>query len=98
MMEEVMEGLWRGDGDDDGDDFPSPEAKAASRLALPEKNRGWRRLRDVDWKSNLCSGVSSRRVKIWPRKDTRGCGTHPGGSMARPGGGPRHTPFWVPPG
>ena len=35
-----MDGRWSGDDDDDGDDFPSPEAKTASRLALPEKNRG----------------------------------------------------------
>src|SRR3954452_15336786 len=60
MREEVMEGRWSGDDDDDDDDFPSPEAKAASRLALPKKNRGWRRLHDVDWKSDFCSDVSSR--------------------------------------
>src|SRR3954463_8979266 len=98
MDGEVMEGGWSGDDDDDGDDLPSPEAKAASRLALPEKNRGWRRLRDVDWKSDFCSGDSSQGVKIGRRWGTRGCGTHPGGCVARPGAGPRHAPFWVPPG
>src|SRR3954471_16219199 len=41
MRREVMEGGWSGDDDDDGDDLPSPEAKTTSRLALPEKNRGW---------------------------------------------------------
>jgi hypothetical protein len=35
-----MDGRWSGDDDDDGDDFPSPEAKTAPSLALPEKNRG----------------------------------------------------------
>jgi hypothetical protein len=35
-----MEGWWSGDGDDDGVDFPSPEAKSAPRLALPRKHRG----------------------------------------------------------
>src|ERR1044071_4028356 len=50
--------------DEDGDDLPSPEAKAASKLALTEKNRGWRRLCDVDRKSDFCSRVSSRGVKI----------------------------------
>src|ERR1041385_9152442 len=64
MEGEVMEGGWSGDDDDDGDDLPSSEAKTASRLALPEKNRGWRRLRDENWKSDFCSGVSSRWVKI----------------------------------
>src|SRR3954462_10525786 len=59
MRGEVMEVRRRGDGDDDGDDFPSPEAKATSRLALPEKSRGWRRLRDVDWKVDFCSEVSA---------------------------------------
>src|ERR1044071_972151 len=61
MRGEVMEGGWKGDDDDDGDDFPSPEAKAASRLALPRKNRGWRRLGDVDLKNDFCSGVSMSR-------------------------------------
>ena len=48
-----MEGGWSGDDDDDGDDLPSPEAKSASRLALPKKNRGWRRLRDENWEKNF---------------------------------------------
>src|SRR4051812_20988301 len=52
MSREVMEGGWSGDGDDDGDDLPSREAKSASRLALPRKNNGWRRLRDGFWKSD----------------------------------------------
>ena len=61
MLREVMEEGWIGDGDDDGDDLPSSEAKSASRLALPKKNRGWRRLRDGNWENDFCSGVSSRR-------------------------------------
>src|SRR4051812_9679249 len=64
MLREVMEEGWIGDGDDDGDDLPSPEAKSASRLALPKKNRGWRRLRDGKWKSNFCSGVFPSRELI----------------------------------
>src|SRR3954462_11647139 len=59
-----MEGRWSGDDDDDGDDLPSPEAKSASRLALPKKNRGWRRLRDVNWEKNFLSGISPSRAKI----------------------------------
>jgi len=61
MRGEVMEGRWSGDDDDDGDDLPSPEAKSASRLALPNKNRGWRRRRDGNWKNDFSSGVSSPR-------------------------------------
>ncbi len=61
MDGEVMEGGWSGDDDDDGDDLPSPEAKTASRLALPEKNRGWRWLRDENWENDFCSGVFSPR-------------------------------------
>jgi len=34
-----MEGGWSGDGDDDGDDLPSAEAKSDSRLALEEEQR-----------------------------------------------------------
>src|SRR4051812_18852482 len=64
MKGEVMEGCWSGDGDDDGDDLPSPEAKTTSRLALSEKNRGWQRLRDENWENDFCSGISSRQVKI----------------------------------
>ena len=59
-----MEGGWSGDDDDDGDDLPSPEAKSASRLALPKKNRGWRRLRDGNWENDFCSGISPSRDKI----------------------------------
>src|SRR4051812_9277572 len=59
-----MEDGWSGDGDDDGDDLPSPEAKTASRLALPEKNIGWWRLRDENWENEFCSGFSSQLVKI----------------------------------
>ena len=49
-----MEEGWISDGDGDGDDLLSPKAKLASRLALPRKNRGWRRLRDGFWKSGFC--------------------------------------------
>ena len=43
---------------------PSSEANSASRLALRGRTEGLRRLRDVDWKSDFCFGVSLRRVKI----------------------------------
>ena len=61
MDGEVMEGGWSGDDDDDADDLPSLEAKTTSRLTLPEKNSGWRRLRDVNWENDFCFGVSPSR-------------------------------------
>src|SRR3954470_14039115 len=61
MWREVMEGGWSGDGDDDVDDLPSPEAKSTSRLALPRKNRAWWRLRNGNWKSDSCFGVFPSR-------------------------------------
>src|ERR1041385_6408296 len=61
MKGEVMEGGWSSDDHDDGDDLPSLEAKTASRLALPEKNRGWRRLHDETWENDFCSWVFSPR-------------------------------------
>src|SRR4051812_24817545 len=67
MRREAMEGGWSGDDDDDGDDFPSSETKTTSRLALPGKSRGWRRIRDVDRKSGFCFRVSTSRVKIGGR-------------------------------
>src|SRR3954469_1971879 len=93
-----MEGGWSGDGDDDGDDLPSPEAKTASRLALPEKNRGWRRLRNENWENDFCSGVFSRRVKIGAKVGHQRGGTHPGNLPAWPGGRSRQQGAWGPPG
>src|SRR4051812_21953763 len=61
MDGQVMEGGWSGDDDDDGDDLPSLEAKTASRLALPEKSRGWWRLRDVNWENDFCLWVFPSR-------------------------------------
>src|SRR4051812_13344968 len=98
MEGEVMEGGWSGDNDDDGDDLPSPEAKTASRLALPEKNRGWRWLRDEIWENDLCSGSSLSRVKIGAKVGHQGGGPHPRGHLARPGGWPRHQGDWGPTG
>src|SRR3954469_7456700 len=77
MDGEVMEGGWIGDDDDDGDDLPSPEAKTASRLALPRKNRGWRRLRDIDQKKGFCFRISSAMVKIGGQIGHKGRWDHP---------------------
>ena len=96
MRGEVMEGWWRGDGDDDDDDFPSPEAKTTSRLALPRKNRGWRRLHGVDQKSDFCSGISSRRVKIGGQLGHQGVWDHPRRPPDAARGWPRQQGAWAP--
>ena len=59
-----MEGWWSGDGDDDGDEFPSPEAKTASRLALPRKNIGGGGSAMENWIMGIYLRVSSLQVKI----------------------------------
>src|SRR4051812_45385799 len=87
MEGEVMEGGWSGDNDDDGDDLPSPEAKTASRLALPEKNKGWRRLRDENWENNFCSGVSSPRVKTGAKVGHQGVDPTQAATWRGQGGG-----------
>src|ERR1041384_7033933 len=94
MRGEVMKGRWSGDGDDDGDDFPSPEAKTASRLALPRNKRGWRWLRGVDRKSDFCFGVSSSRVKIGGQVGHQGLWDHPRRppDAAKEGGGASRAP------
>ena len=89
-----MEGGWSGDDDDDGDDLPSPEAKSASRLALPKKNRGWRRLRDEKQRKDFRSGISASGGKIRAKVGHQGAWDlprrHPG--VARGGGAPTGRP------
>ena len=53
-----------GDGDDDGDDFPSSETKTASRLALPRKNRGGGGSATEIGDMSDCSRVFASGVKI----------------------------------
>jgi hypothetical protein len=56
---------WRKVGDDDGDDFPSPEPRTDSRSALPMKNRKWRRLRIVKRDESVSLIFFSPNVNIW---------------------------------
>ena len=97
MKGEVMEGWWSGDDDDDGDDLPSPEAKSASRLALPKKNRGWRRLRDEKQRKDFRSGVSASGGKIRAKVGHQGVWAPPRRPPARPRGA-RPQGAWAPPG
>ena len=102
-----MEGWWSGDDDGDGDDFPSPEAKTAPRLALPRKNRGGGGSTTENWSINFCFRVSSSCVKIPAEGEPEGGPTWPGALVARPGewpchlaararGGPLWSIFWLP--
>src|SRR4051812_23293917 len=59
-----MEGWWRGDDDDDGDDFPLTGGQFSLQISSPGKNRGLRRLRDVDGKSDSYFDVSSMGEEI----------------------------------
>ena len=93
-----MEGGWSGDDDDDGDDLPSPEAKSASRLALPKKNRGWRRLRDEKQRKNFRSGISSSGGKIRAKVGHQGVWAPPRSPPRRGPGGARPQGAWAPPG
>ena len=104
MEGEVMEGGWSGDDDDDGDDLPSPEANSASRLALPRKNRGWRRLRDGKLRKELLIWgfrVASKNTRqsrapggVGPTQAPPGGGGGPQGALAPPG--PPLVPLLVP--
>src|SRR6187399_2278554 len=98
MEGEVMEGGWSGDDDDDGDDLPSPKANSASRLALPKKNRGWRRLRDGKLRKELLIW-GFRVVSKNTRQSRAPGGVGPTQATPRRGpGGARPQGAWAPPG
>ena len=97
---------WRDDFDDDGDEFPSPEAKTAPRLALPRKNRGGGGSATENWSIDFCFRVSASGVKIpaegglgevpldqapWWRGQGGGRATWPPG----PGVAPLRPIFWL---
>src|ERR1043165_3771016 len=89
----------RDDNDDDGDDLPFREvispAESAHRRWL-FSSVGFRTVAAAKRRSNSCLGVSTlgglNRRKGAPKGATR----HRGGCLARPGGGPRQAPFWLP--
>ena len=89
----------RDDDDDDGDDLPfweviSPAESARWRWLF--SSVGFRTVAVVKHGSNSCLGVSTPgglyRRKVAPRGATRNLG----GCLARPGGGPRQAPFYLP--
>ncbi|KAI4996946.1 hypothetical protein ZWY2020_052288 [Hordeum vulgare] len=77
---------------------PSGRVPGRGLLALPisEALRQWNggEIRD----SGSDDRVLCRRDKYRPKEGTRGGGPHPGGLVARPGGGPHRVAAWVSPG
>ena len=87
------------DDDDDGDDLPFREVISPAKSARQRwlfSSVGFRTVAAAKRGSNSCLGVSTpaglNRQKGAPRGSTR----HPGGCLARPGGGPHQAPFWLP--
>src|SRR3954470_19257911 len=89
----------RDDDDDDGDDLPFREVISPAESA----RRRW-----LFSSVGFCSVAAEERRKDSPfrvstpggfyrRKGApRGATSHPGGCLARPGGGARQAPFWLP--
>jgi hypothetical protein len=69
-------------GDDDGDDFPSPEPQTDSRSGLPMKIRRWRRLRIVkrDESCSLIFFLPEREYMELELRSVEVQGTHKVGS------------------
>ena len=87
--------------DDDGEDLPFRKVISPAESALRRwlfSSVGFRTVAAAKHGNNSCLGVSTpgglNRRKEAPRGATR----HPGGCQARPGGGPRQAPFWLPSG
>src|SRR4051812_16355465 len=87
------------DDDDDGDDLPFREVISPAEFSRRRwlfSSVGFRTVAAAKRGNDSSLGVSTpgglNRQKGAPRGATR----HPGGCLARPGGGPRQAPFWLP--
>ena len=86
---------WRMVDDDDGDRFPAPEPRTASRSALTREFRAWRRLRIVK-RDESFSLIFSPRTQIYGvGVEVGGAPGGPRGRGARPGGQARPPPSWT---
>src|ERR1041384_5100164 len=99
---------WDGDGDgadvgddddDDGDDLPfreviSPAESARRRSLFPSV--GFRPVAAAKHGNFSILGVSTPGGFYRRKGAPRGATRHPGGCLARPGGGSRQAPFWLP--
>src|SRR3954465_10848678 len=87
------------DDDDDGDDLPFREVISSAESARWRwlfSSVGFRTVAAAKCGSNSPLGVSTPGGLNMRKGAPRGATRHPGGCLARPGGGPRPTPFWLP--
>ena len=89
----------RDDDDDDGDDLPfreviSPAESARRRWLF--SSVGFRSVAAEERRKNSLFRVSTPGGLYRRKGAPRGATRHPGGCLARPGGGPRQAPFWLP--
>ena len=87
------------DDDDDGDDLPfweviSPAESPRRRWVL--SSVGFRPVAVAYRESSSYLGVSTPRGLNRRKGAPRGATRHPGGCLARPGGGARQAPLWLP--
>src|SRR3954468_19073800 len=89
----------REDDDDDGDDLPFREvifpAESAHRRWL-FSSVGFRPVAAAKHGNSSISRVFTPGGSYRREGAPRGATRHPGGCLARPGGGPRQAPFWLP--
>src|SRR3954465_8584256 len=86
----------RDDDDDDGDDLPfqdviSPAESARRRWLFSFV--GFRPVSAANHGNSSVSGVSTPGGSYTREGASRGATRHPGGCLARPGGGPSQAPF-----
>src|ERR1043165_6967392 len=99
MREEVMEGLWRGDDDDDGDDFPLTGGQFSLQISSPRKNRGFAAApRRRSKKRLLFQSFLDGRIYRSLGRSPGGVGPTQEGRWHGRGVGPRQAPSWLPPG
>src|SRR3954469_16703869 len=87
------------DDDDDGDDLPfreviSPAESARQRCLFFFV--GFRPVAAAKHENSSVSRVFTPGGSYRREGAPRGATRHPGGCLARPGGGPRQAPFWLP--
>src|ERR1043165_2406252 len=89
----------RDDGDDDGDDLPFREVISSAESARRRwlfSSVGFRTVAAAKRGNDSCLGVSTPGGLSRRKGAPRGATMHPGGCLARPGGGSRQAPFWLP--
>ena len=86
----------RDDDNDDGDDLPLWEVISSAESARRRwlfSSVGFRTVAAAKRGNNSCLEVSTPGSLYRRKGALRGATRHPGGCLARPGGGPRQAPF-----